>query len=109
MQDIRPTADFEAYHIPGSKNVPMFIPIEAGGDVSKMMKQFIYAINGVKGVDENPKFIEQMREIAPPGAPLLVTCDTGGEYMPFGQARMKYHTRKAETYGHFARRAPASS
>lgn len=41
--------------------------------------------NRCPGVDENPKFIEQMQELASPGTPMVVTCDTGGEYLPFGQ------------------------
>lgn len=28
-QDVRPAEDFEAYHIPGSKNVPLFVPLES--------------------------------------------------------------------------------
>lgn len=47
-QDVRVPADFEAYHIPGSVNVPAFLPLEANSP-DKMLKQFVYALNGVKG------------------------------------------------------------
>lgn len=47
-QDVRAPADFEAYHIPGSTNVPLFIPIE-GTSVDKLMKKFVYAMNGMAG------------------------------------------------------------
>ena len=59
----RPTlrrAEFEQYAAPTSKNVPLFGPIVVDSP-AKAMKQLLYSFNGMKGTDENVKFLEEAR------------------------------------------------
>lgn len=81
--DVRPVEDFNAFHAPGSVNVPLFGPITVDS-LSKLMKQALYSFNGMKGTDENPKFLEQMAAAAPSKSKVLIICDSGGTYMPVG-------------------------
>ncbi len=58
--DVRPAEEFKDYHAPNSLNVPLFGPIIMDSP-SKMMKQLLYSFNGMKGTDENVRFLEQAR------------------------------------------------
>jgi hypothetical protein len=80
---VRPVEDFNAFHAPGSVNVPLFGPITVDSP-SKLMKQLLYSFNGMKGTDENPKFLEQMAAAAPSKSKVLIICDSGGTYKPVG-------------------------
>lgn len=78
LLDVRPPEEYEAYHVAGSVNVPLFAPIKVDS-ISKAMKQALYAFNGMKGTDENVNFIRDVQAVLP-ASKLLVMCDSGGSY-----------------------------
>ena len=82
-QDVRPAEEFEAFHAPGAVNVPLFVPV-SGTSPDKLLKQFLFAINGVKGTDENPNFLADAERAAPSKSNVLVVCDVGGSVLPSG-------------------------
>lgn len=48
LVDVRPRADFEAYHAPGSVSVPLFGPIVLDSP-AKFAKRLLFAMNGMPG------------------------------------------------------------
>ena len=81
--DVRPAEDYAIFHAPGSVNVPLFGPITMDSP-AKLMKQLLYSFNGMKGTDENPRFLEELAAAVPGKSKLLVMCDSGGTYNPVG-------------------------
>ena len=81
--DVRPAEDYAIFHAPGSVNVPLFGPITMDSP-SKVMKQLLYTFNGMKGTDENPRFLEELAAAVPGKSKVLVMCDSGGTYNPVG-------------------------
>ena len=81
--DVRPAEDYAIFHAPGSVNVPLFGPI-ALDSPAKLMKQLLYSFNGMKGTDENPRFLEELAAAAPSKSKVLIMCDSGGTYNPVG-------------------------
>jgi len=81
--DVRPAEDFEAFHAVGSVSVPLFGPITLDSP-SKLMKQLLYSFNGMKGTDENPRFLEDLAQAVPAKSKVLLMCDSGGTYLPLG-------------------------
>lgn len=106
LLDVRLSEDYEQVHAKGSVNVPLFRPIQGTGerrrheaflslrrnesdrdelastDASSLLKRAVYAVNGVKGSEENPNFMEQVSEAIPKDGVVLVMCDAGGAYLP---------------------------
>jgi rhodanese-related sulfurtransferase len=60
LVDVRPGEDFEESHIKGSVSVPLFGPIQISSP-AKLLKSLMYAANGMKGTDENPRFVDEVR------------------------------------------------
>jgi hypothetical protein len=58
--DVRPAEEYEECHPPGALSVPLFGPIVIDSP-AKFMKQALFSFNGMKGTDENPKFLAQAR------------------------------------------------
>ncbi len=75
--DVRPPADFEAYHPPGAVSVPLFGPIKLDSP-SKFLKQLLYSANGMQGTDENVNFVEQARRVAASVATICATISCSG-------------------------------
>jgi rhodanese-related sulfurtransferase len=67
LLDVRPAEEFEESRAPGAVSVPLFGPIQLDSP-SKLLKQLMYSANGMKGTDENVKFVEEVRDnISEPG------------------------------------------
>ncbi|CAG9461018.1 unnamed protein product [Pedinophyceae sp. YPF-701] len=77
--DVRPPADYEAGHIPGSVSVPLYQPI-SGWSVRQIWRRAGFAFFGVfNGTEPNPNFVKDVQEVLSnsKGAAVLV-CSQGG-------------------------------
>jgi len=83
LVDVRPGEDFEESHISGSVSVPLFGPIQISSP-AKLLKSLMYAANGMKGTDENPRFVDEVRGRAGglTDGPYLGAAHTRGAWSP---------------------------
>jgi len=76
--DIRPTYDFEAEHIEGSINVPLFQPVQ-GDSMMDQVKRFAVGFMAMKATERNPNFAEDAKKIlGDEKRQLIVACTIGG-------------------------------
>lgn len=65
--DVRTEQEFAAGHPRGAINVPAFVPTRSGS------------------LQQNPEFVEVVRQIAAPDRPLICGCQAGGRSMAAAQ------------------------
>lgn len=62
--DVRPEEDYDAYHIVGAVNVPLYSYISSAkgpGSAMRVIRELAFAAQGVKGVEKNESFVEDAR------------------------------------------------
>ncbi|KAK9829425.1 hypothetical protein WJX72_005776 [[Myrmecia] bisecta] len=76
--DIRPQPEYEAAHVPGSLNVPLYRPI-TGWDMRKALRRAGFAFFGVfNGTEANPNFLEEVAEVVDKDTGAVLICTVGG-------------------------------
>jgi len=78
--DVRPKEAFETGHIEGSVSVPLYQALDwsDGQILGKAFRFVAYSFNGVAPIEPNPKFSEQLRELAAAGKGIITVCESGG-------------------------------
>mmetsp|Transcript_11996 Transcript_11996/g.36450 ORF Transcript_11996/g.36450 Transcript_11996/m.36450 type:complete len:234 (-) Transcript_11996:1007-1708(-) len=80
LVDVRLAEDYEQVHAINAKSVPLFQRIQTVS-VENAIKSVFYALNGVKGTEENPNFVSGVEEVfrgLGQGQRLYFMCDAGG-------------------------------
>ena len=82
MVDVRTTDSFAESHAEGSINIPLYKDLNlAEGGPSKFFKWIAYAANGVKPIELNTSFDDELRAAAG-GKGIITICDAGGTLRP---------------------------
>eukprot|EP00873_Tetraselmis_striata_P039161 jgi/Tetstr1/459425/TSEL_000438.t1 len=77
--DIRPSGDYDEWHIPNSVNIPFYRPIE-GWSSKQVMRRAAYALFGVfNGTEYNPTFIPEVEAVAGKSDGVVLVCSLGGQ------------------------------
>jgi rhodanese-related sulfurtransferase len=61
--DVRLGPDFSEVHATKAISIPLFQSIQTVS-VSNAIKSVFYALNGVKGTEENPAFIDEVKKVS---------------------------------------------
>lgn len=80
LVDVRLSTDFEEVHAITAVNVPLFQSIQTVS-MANAVKSIFYALNGVKGTEENPTFLEDIKKVysgMSEGQKMYIMCDSGG-------------------------------
>jgi rhodanese-related sulfurtransferase len=81
--DVRPPASFEKAHIEGAVSVPLYQAMNySNASPASFLKAAVYFVNGVSPIEMNPKFSEQIAEVAKGGKGLVLYCEAGGSLKP---------------------------
>lgn len=76
--DVRPLAEWEKEHIPGSINVQLYRPIE-GWSAYKIARRMSFAAFGVfDGTEINDDFLDEVAAVVSKEDPVILVCGMGG-------------------------------
>eukprot|EP00213_Chloropicon_mariensis_P007165 CAMPEP_0197483034 /NCGR_PEP_ID=MMETSP1309-20131121/56675_1 /TAXON_ID=464262 /ORGANISM="Genus nov. species nov., Strain RCC998" /LENGTH=237 /DNA_ID=CAMNT_0043025619 /DNA_START=85 /DNA_END=795 /DNA_ORIENTATION=- len=80
LVDVRLQPDYEEVHATKARSIPLFQRIQTVS-VENAIKSVFYFINGVKGTEENPDFVSDVKKTfaeLKDGQRLYFMCDAGG-------------------------------
>lgn len=90
--DVRPLADYEAFHAKGSKSAQFYRYPDSSDLFSlSVVRQIAYAAQGVQAVEKNKNFVPDAEASAGEAKTVIVACGSGGTMtqtnnFPLGQA-----------------------
>lgn len=79
--DVRPQAQYDSAHIPGSVHAPLFSLMDwekQRGDLRAVLKYLVCTLNGVIPVFNNVNFAEDVQAAAKGYRGIIVACESGG-------------------------------
>lgn len=78
LVDVSPADDYNTFHAQGSVNVPLVRVASGAADVRSALRLAAYSAQGVRAVEENPDFLEQLFAASKDANGVILACAFGG-------------------------------